>query len=301
MKPGRIVGCILSSLSCLAAAAVEVSPGTLVIHSREQAEMLTITDGGNPVPKTSIGTVRFLVDDHEYGHMIEVERMDGGLVVRPTPELEIGTYELQITVGNERVRCNVVANLGDDPDSIENRAGAAGLTADQYRRELGLYKTGRHTLQLDLPEWYYVGRQVRFEIPAPQTARFEWRVNGEVVETGYGPHTFEYTLRRAGGYRFEYLEGDSGGWSVYANADTQAREPEPRVVVLEKDQAVHLLGPAGFNDYIWLVDGEAVSTSPDLTRTFETPGIYRAECIASGGSPTDDVAFQKAIYEIRVR
>lgn len=298
--PAATALCFLLVVVQSGAAAVEISPSTVTITSREQAELLTITDRGQPVPASSIGSVQFLVDDHAYGHMVEIERVDGGLILRPTPELEIGTYELRVTVGNSRAVARVVASLEHYPDSLEARAAAEGVTPDEFRRRLGLYSTGRHVLQIDLPESYQLGRQVRFDIPAPERARYEWRVNGEAVESGYGPHVFEYTLRRPGEYRFEYVEQNLSGGTVHASAVTQAREPEPRVVDLSKDRAVHLLGPTGFSEYMWLIDGQIVSEQPDLTWDFDRTGRYRVECIASGANQSENIAFEKVIYEVIV-
>lgn len=281
--------------------AVEIAPSTIVITSREQTEKVVITERGRPVPASSIGSVQFLVDNHNYIHMIEVDRVAGGIVVRPTKDLEIGTYELRVTVGSSRVSATVLATLVHDPDSIQSRAAALGITADELRRQMGLYTTGRQSMQLDFAEWYPVGRRVRIEIPAPERARYEWRLNGESIDSGYGPHVFEYTLRRPGPHRFEYIETDPGGATVRTEAVTTVGEPETRLVNLAAKQSVHLLGPEGFTEYTWLIDGEIVSDGMDLTQSFSRPGEYRVECIASGHVTAEDVAFEKATYRIVVR
>lgn len=303
MKHGcvAIAGMLVTAALGAPAAAVEIAPSVVVLTSRAQSELLTVTDRGEPVPASSIGAVQFLVGDHAYNHMINVERTDGGIILRPTEELEIGTYTLQVAVGGTRVAAEVRATLVNEPDSIESRAAQEGLTPEQYRRQLGLYRTGRQAVEIVLPEWYYVGRQVRFEMPAFEQATYEWRVNGEIVESGSGPHVFSFTFRRPGEYRFEYVERLPNGETVHSTAVTHARDPEPATVHVDEGGAVHLQGPRGFANYTWLVDGVAVSEAADLTHTFERPGDYQVECIASGGSSPESTAFQKVIYRVIVR
>lgn len=288
-------------LSAISSTAVEISPSTVIVASRDQAELLTITDHGRPVPAPEIGSIQFLVGDHSYGHMIDVERVDGGLIVRPTPDLEIGTYDLRVTVGSSRVVATVIATLEQYPDSIENQATAEGLTPEEFRRKLGLYSTGRHIVRIELPEQYEIGRIVRLNVPAPERVRYEWRVNGEIITSGYGAHLFEHTLRRPGEYRFEYLEQNFDGGSIHATAVTRAVEPDPRVVELTTNRAVLLLGPVGFSEYVWFVDGKFLSEQQDLTREFETPAEYRVECIATGDTREQNLAFQKVAYRVIVR
>lgn len=299
MRSGWL-GTGLLLLALTPAHSVEISPDRIVIASRSQPEQLRITDQGRPVSRSAIGSVQFMVDGHSYGHMIDVERIDGGLIVRPTEDLEIGTYDLQITVGKVREHVEVVATLTNDPDSIEQRAAAEGITPEQLRQRLGLYRTGRHSLRIDVADAYTIGRRIRFDMPAPDHVRYEWHVNGEAVDSGYGPHVFEYTFRRPGEYRFEYFESGPDGSRARAAATTRAREPAAQVVEAAPDQPVRLLGPAGFSEYMWLINGEIVSGERDLERAFEAPGSYRVECVATGAA-AEHIAFQKAVYEVVVR
>lgn len=280
---------------------VEFSPSPVVFEAIATPVTVTITQNGGPLPAGSIGRVRFLIEGRDYSHMMRIEVVPVGLRLRPTRTLEIGTYQVEVTIAGRAVVLPAIATLTGEADSIANRAKAQGRSEAEILRELGLYTEGRESVNIALPEFYYVGKQVRIDMDTPEGAAYSWSVNGESAAQGQGAHEFTFVLRAAGPYEFVYTETPPGKSRIEARARTEAREEDPVAVTVTRGRRLRLSAPTGYAGYSWLIDGQPFAEGPEFLHAFMEPGDYRVECVATGNAANQDEAFRGIVYLVTVK
>jgi hypothetical protein len=283
------------------AVAIEINPPIVVMSSSDASVEVNLSVNGKPVAAAAIGPVRLLASGHNYTHMMRIERFDGKLRMTPTSSAEIGTYDLEVVVDGARASAQVQVTLDDEPNSLANRAREQGLTEMDIRHQLGLYTEGPQSVKIELPEWYYLGKQVRLNVPTPADASYQWYVNGQLEHSGSGPHTFVYPLTEPVSYEFQYIETHPDGVTIESRAQTEAREEPPVPIAVDRSRAVHLVGPPDYSGYIWLINGEFHSEDAAFIHRFSEAGQYRVECIATGNDAMTDEAFRKVLFLVSVQ
>lgn len=286
-------------LAASGAGALEAKPERLTITSDSEPVTLGITHNGAAVAAVDIGAVKLYVDQHDYDHMIVVNRADGQITIHPTPELELGMYDLavQTTHGELRVPVTALQQIADQ--GLEARAKRQGVTVDDIRAQLGMSQTvGQERITLGLGEAYYLGQTLRIamEVAAPRTA--EWTVNGEKVDAPGG--ALAYTFDQPGVYDFAYVE-KQGGRAVAMGLGTTTVIAEPPVpVTVNAGVKQTLAGPTGYGKYAWKIDGNEAGTGSTWTGTFESPGKHTATVRAETPDPGTAQVFREITFEITV-
>lgn len=284
-----------------AIADLSVEPSPVTVESRDEPVIISVMDGPASVAVNRIGSVRFRVGPHDYSHMVRVEPVGGKVRLSPTAAMEIGTYDLSLNINGRPITIPVQVTLEDEPTSLSSRASQQGLTEMDIRHQLGLYTEGRQSVSIDMPEWFYVGKRITFNMPTPAEASYEWYVNGALEKSGSGPHAFTYPLTTADQYDFRYVETSPRGAVIEARARTQAREEPPVEAEVARNRTVRLTGPSGYAAYTWLVGGEFQGEGRDFAYRFSEPGAYRVTCIATDNPSIADEAFRQVIFRVTVQ
>lgn len=282
-------------------AEVQFEPTPVTIASRETSVTIELSESGAPVSAHRIGSVRLTIDGHDYGHMVRVDRRAGVLRLTPTASMEIGTYQLEVSIGGRITSIPVYVTLEDEPTSLSSRAREQGLTEMDIRHQLGLYTEGRATVSIEMPEWFYLGKRIDLNMPTPANSSYHWYVNGELEDSGRGPHTFTFPLTTAGTYDFHYIETSPEGKLIESIAKTEAREESAVEIRTEPNRPVRLIGPPGYAGYTWLIESDFISEEIEFLHLFPDPGEYRVACIATGNEDIPDEAFRKVLFHVLVQ
>lgn len=209
-------------------AAVTADPAQVTITSPTQKVSIKLSSDGKPIAATAIKGYTFNVEARTYEYMIALTKLDGGVVISPTKEAQVGTYELTINTSSGAASVKVLMPLNDAPDSLENQAKALGITVDELLERNNVSKPyGREKVTFGVPANYVAGDTFKLDTPCPADRDYEWLVNGKSVKTGHGPEPFAFTFPSAGTYVIEYHDKKEGA----------AASGEVKIVVGEKTAA----------------------------------------------------------------
>jgi len=283
------------------AAGLLAEPSIVTFTSQDQTVAVTLTCDGTPLPADSIRGTRLLVGQHDYDEMIRVVKADGSLTITPTRFLEVGTYELEIGAAAGRTIVKVYAPLSDLPDTLQERADAAGVSLEELRRLLGLStELPGKTVRIKLPPVYYEGQVMTLRMPPSADRHFMWAVNGEVVTEGKGRNEFAYVFPKPGNYVLTYSEKAGGATVASAVASTTVTTMPPLAWEVPVNVEVSVDGPEGFTEYLWHVDGELVATGRSFKHTFSKTGQANLECLASEPKAGPPGHFIRVVYGVSV-
>ncbi len=266
---------IVSTLAIVlapAALAVEANPAQIEIKTADQAVTIGVTHDGTPVPAASITSVKLYVDNHDYDHMITVEKKDGAVTIRPTEALELGHYDLAIKTGQGEVRVPVTALQTVADEGLEARAKRQGVTVEEIKAQLGISQSvGQDRISLQFADEYNVGQTLGATMNVPDGRTAEWTVNGEKVDAPGGK--LSYTFEEPGIYDFAYLE-KAGDRILALGLDTVKVSTVGSAVEVKAGVAQTFLGPEGYGRYAWKLDGVVVGAESSWKGSFESPGNH---------------------------
>jgi hypothetical protein len=278
-----LVMCMAATLSH---GAVTATPDRVTFTSPDQSATIALSSDGSPVLALDVRGWRFLVNNHDYQHMILVEKKDGAIMIRPSAALEVGSYDLSIDTAHGPVTVRVYAPLSDLPDVVEKTAALTGMSEKRVEERLGLTTSLRpeETL-IELPPVYYEGQSMDVHMPLEPGRAGAWFVNGELVAEGSENNALAYTFNEPGEYVLIYMETENRDGQTLAVGRARAYTrvvPVPSVTVeTAVNTEMEYLPPAGYQNHLWRLDGEQVSTEPTLKHVFIVPGTYIVECQAS--------------------
>lgn len=267
--------------------AVEAVPNAIEIKTADQPVTIGVTHNGVPVSAASISSVKLYVDNHDYDHMITVEKANGAITIRPTEALELGHYDLAINTAQGEVRVPVTALQGIADEGLEARAKRQGVTVEEIRVQLGISQSvGQERIELNLPQVYYVGQSLKMDMNVGAGRTGAWLVNGEAYGTPGG--SLSYPFEQVGVYDFAYVEKE-GERTVGVAMDTVNVVAEPAIPVTVKAGVKQTLnGPAGYGKYRWKLDDVEAGTGPTWAGVFESAGTRQVTVRAE--APLEDSA-----------
>lgn len=218
-------------------AAVTASPAELTFQSPTEAKTISLTVDGEPVAAGAIGSVKLMVEKHDYDEMIRVEKSNGAITLHPTEYMEIGTYDLIIRTNHGTAVVKVYTPLEEIPSIVDQRMQEAGVSRAEARQQLGLTTpAGRERIAWDVPTQRPTGDTLALAANAAPGRTYVWQVNGATVQEGAGDSVFRYTFAQPGTYKVRYAEMQNGvviaEWNetftvggATAPADTVTAEP----------------------------------------------------------------------------
>lgn len=267
---------------------VTADPAEVTFVSPNQSFTIHLANSGTPIPAADIQGWKLLASEHDYQHMIVVEKLDGALIVTPSKAVELGSYDLRIDTAMGDVVVRVFMPLSDVPDIVEKMTALTGESEARVMKQLGLSSTtGRGEVSMTLPPVYYEGQTLEQTLAkAPEAGHTAtWFINGEIVNSDISNSGIAYTFEKPGEYVLTYIETVKEGGAVVVVARGSA---STSVVVFPGIAAETTAGtamtfsaPAGYQKHLWRVDGKEISTEDSLTHTFPTAGSSVVECLAS--------------------
>jgi hypothetical protein len=275
---------------CLPAAvshgAVTAEPAKATFTSPQQSAIIKLTNDGAPIPAKDIRGWRFIASDHDYKHMLTVEKTDGALKIAPSATMEVGSYDLNIETVQGKVSVQVFAPLSDVPSVVEKMASLTGLSEKKVKEKLGMIAAfEREDTQIDLPPVYYEGQTLELTMAAKPGHVSSWFINGDPVAEGPDQNALAYTFKEPGEYVVNYIESRSENGEIKSATRAVARTrvvPMPSVPTeVAVNTEMEFAPPPGYQKHFWLIDDQKVSTEPTLKHTFREPGTHTVECLAS--------------------
>ena len=282
------IACAFLLLAPAAFAEVTANPSTVTFNNHDQSALVSLTHNGQPIPAGSVGKSQFLVDTSDYSHMIEVTATEGGVRVSPSPQLEVGSYNLVIGTSHGPARILVYAPLADLPSILDSADVPGGPRLRALREELGFTRpTGRATVSIELPYVVRIGEPLTVTMPHDAELEYIWAINGEVVQRGLGESTFQYAFNTPGDYVLSYAERRDGVTVARTEAITRVSEPPALLHFADRGSRLSFEAPEGYAEYHWYVNGEVTGTQRTFTPQFDTAGEYvvSVHAVTPGQSP----------------
>ncbi len=295
---------------CLPAAlsygAVLADPAKVTFTSPQQSAMVKLTNDGAPIPATDIRGWRFIASDHDYVHMLTVQKMDGALKIAPSATMEVGSYDLNIETARGTVKVQVFAPLSDVPDVVEKIAALTGLSERKVKERLGLMAAfSREDTRIDLPPVYYEGQTLELGMVAKPGHLCSWFVNGDLAAEGPEQNNFSYTFKEPGDYVINYIESKSDNGEIKSATSATARTRVVPMPAVSAEVAVNaemdFAPPPGYQKHLWRIDGREVSAEPVLKQSFREPGIHAVECLATAPDTGPAQGFLRIRYSATVK
>jgi hypothetical protein len=276
------IQCIALSIALLspAAHALEADPASILINTLESAIVIRLTDSGEPLKPGDVTTTRFMVEDSNYSRMVKVTPVDGGVRLEPTPDFEVGSYDLVIETKRGTITVPVSAPLNGEQGLLEQRTEALGGARNEAMRDVGLATSlPRGTVSFKLEPQYTVGQALRIDAPATPGAAMRWLANGDVAAEGPTGNVLAYVFPAEGDYLLQLQQRRAGTeWEIISEASTLVIEPEPIVMTAKPGQRISFTAPDGYQQYTWVLAGITVSEQRKAALTFPTPGKHELTC-----------------------
>lgn len=282
-----------------AAAAVEAEPGEVTFTSLQDQSTIQLKSGGEALPGSAVQEWKLYVNEHDYDHMVEVQKGDEALTVSPSGDMEVGTYTLEIQTAKGKAEVKVHAPLTTLESIVERKAEQTGITVQQARDRFGLTsESPRADIMLDVPPIYYEGQVLTLAVPATPGQTHEWLVNGDVVHEGPNALTFALLFADTGDYFIGYRARKGDAITASDVAYTTVLSLPPTVIETNEGQTVQLQAPRGYQKYTWMMaTGPVLGSGRILRHKFDTPGIHRVVCRAEKAGP----GYAKFPYELTVK
>lgn len=285
-----LVATIALTLGLMAPAyAVTATPAVVSFDDYEESARIKLEHYGQPIAANDINGWNLMVSGNTYGHMLDVSFGNGYIDVSPSTMAEIGNYDLIVYTDLGQVTIDVHTPLSDLPDSLENRAQDMGMSVEQLENRLGETEVLWKDTEVIVgdPAVAYVGEPYALEAAEEGVVR-TWYIDGEAVDYPQGETVYYYTFDDPGIYAVGYEDIRDGETvkRLYRYV-TVTGEPAVRYIAVA-GEPVTIIGPTGYQDYDWTVDGKPVEAEAmeKLVHTFETDGIHMVELEAT--DPFDD-------------
>lgn len=296
-RPARTLAFVVASLliASPAWAAITVEPDEISLKSPAEVVSLRMTSDGTPLTAADIHGWKLEANGFNYSNLVDVTNNDGVLELVFTSLNTPANFVFSVETSKGTVVVPITASLSDDATQVKQRA--ALIEAANYKiqqRFGGTVVLPQADQPLEVLPTYYEGQSVGLTIPSSATDTVSWFVNGLMVAEGVGTNQFSYSFPEAGYYIITclvwHVEGNQNVITTRASAQTQVVPYTPVVDAATLNVPATFRGPAGYQQYLWRVDGIASGDAPNLIYTFTTPGTHTVECMASG--PVDGVTDQ---------
>lgn len=293
---------LLVGLAAAAQQTLTTNPESVAFNTQDQAVLVEALRDGQPVRIDLVRGYQFLVGTNTYEYMISVAAEDGKLRIKPTDQLEVGSYLFTADTNAGKIAMNVYAPLAKMPDSLEARAALAGVTTEEMKALLGLSTANpREVVELGLPPLYYEGQTLTLPMAPHPGRHYTWTVNGKVAREGADGHDLAYTFREPGEYVVTYVEREGGTVVASAVASTRVIPLPPLAVDVKPGSDVVLQAPDGYRRYAWTSNGKTIGAGRELRYRFSDPGLYDIE--VRGEDPVAGPAdqFSRTRYRVNVK
>lgn len=290
---------VLAASAAIAQQTLTTSPKTVTFTTQEQVASVQVLKNGQPVKIDRVRGYQFLVGKNSYDHMVSVKAENGDIRIKPTYQLEVGTYRLAVNTNAGRVLIDVRAPLSQMSDSLEARAKHAGVSPETMKKMLGLASPNpRDTIKIVLPARYYEGQTLVLTMEENPNRHCTWTVNGDVVEEGLGKNKLVYTFKEPGDYTISYTERENGNIIAAADGDTTV-EPMPAVAVEVPAHAEFIArAPDGYRRYAWRSNGTTIGNDREIRYRVGEPGIYEIEVLSEEPLTGPQDQYCRARYRI---
>lgn len=289
-------------VAATASAQLEASPSSLVFERKDIAVDLEIRYNDEPMDSAALLDHELFVNGNTYKEMLAVTGRPGGVTIRPTESLEIGSYELELDTVHGYLRLPIYAPLTAMESSLESRASALGISVDELKERMGqTTRLERGGIQLNVSPVYYVGQLLHIPLKPEANRRYQWFVNDTPLSAPRPDAALKYVFETPGDYFFRVQESNSEG-VVTAQASTLVQAAFLPAVMIETIPNRNLI-LRGANDYQvhnWSLNGKPNGTGLEWTHTFSAPGQYQVECVSRRPNSGVIGKFHVQRYTIRV-
>lgn len=283
---------------------VAVAPERLVFDNAGDSKTLNITVDGESVNAGAFEKMQILSDDgFEYKNIFRIEEADGGLRIAPTQSAYNGAYFLVLTRGDETTRVPLLVSIppaetvaDGEPaqaESPQSESEQAAAQADPYQNAT--------VIDLPIPEVMYQGETLELPMTTDTEREWAWVVNGDVVQNGFGNHTFQFQFQTPGTYALSYVEQEDDAVISYGTRNVLVLGEAPRAITVAPGQALTLTGPEGFAEYEWTVNGIVQSQQIGLQWTFTQPGLHEIRMTARTLRPDQRDLYEQRTYQVSVQ
>lgn len=285
----------LFTLGPLAFADVVVSPERLVFENSTDPKSLDITVDGEAMREGAFDEIRVMSDDgFEYKNIFRIEGEEGGIRVTPTQSAFNGAYFLDLKRNHETSRVPLLVSI--TPETPQE----AGTTVEGAPAQTDAYANAT-VIDLPLPEMLYQGETLQLPMTTEAARAWAWIVNGDVVQDGFGSHTFQYQFQTPGTYAISYVEQEGDTVIGYGTRNVLVLGEAPRSITIPAGEPITLTGPDGFAAYEWTVDGIVQSQQIGLQWTFTEPGLHEIRMTARTLRPDQADVYEQRVYQVAVQ
>jgi len=297
-----LAAAVLTVSAAVAQQTLTTSPEAVTFTTQEQVASVQVLKSGRPVEIDRVRGYQFLVGKNTYGHMITVKAENENIRIKPTEQLEVGTYTLAVNTNAGRVLIDVRAPLSGMSDSLQARAERAGVAPETMKQMLGLASANpREAVAFTLPQRYYEGQTLVLTMKEHPDRYYTWAVNGEVVEEGLGKNELVYTFKEPGDYLISYTERENGNIIAAAAGDTIV-EPIPAVAIEMPAYSEFVArAPDGYRRYAWRSNGATIGNGREVRYRLNEPGIYEVEVLSEDPMTGRPGQFSRTRYRIVAR
>ena len=298
------VMCALILLPVYGHAAVTADPATITFTAPNQSATVKILSDGVPLSAKEMTAWRLMASDHDYKHMLTLEKLDGAVKIAPSPTVESGSYDLQLDTAKGTAHIQVLTPLKDVKDAVAQAEAKTGLTEAQIREEVKLHPVAESQgIQLTLPPTYYEGQTLEMTLPAQPGHSYSWSVNGDLVAED--TNAISYTFKEPGAYTLGSLDTvKQDGKTVTVGSATASTNvismPEQPVETTVRRETI-FAAPSGYKTFAWKVDGQDAAGGATLKQRFPNAGEHLVECLATAPETGPEKGFQRARYLVTVK
>ena len=296
---------LLLALCCapLPAAAIEATPGSLTFNRQTDTFEVRLTDAGEPLAAADIEATRFMVGESNYGRMISVTPIEGGIRIAGTGFLEVGTYLLVIETRRGTTSLSVRVPLKGETSILDQRTQALGGAKDEAMREIGLSTpVTRGSMRFILPQRYIVGQGLRLAAPGEPGLVYRWLVNGGLEAEGAGALELTYIFTAESDYTVRLEQRSiSGDWKLACESTTMAEQSTTVDATAKPGQRMTFTAPEGYGKYSWTLDDKPVGKERKAVITFPTAGTYAIVCRCEDRSSDIPGSFYNVRYEVTAK
>lgn len=290
-----------AALCCAAAAEVTADPAAAVFNGADEAVTLRLLADGQPVPAADITGFRLLAGGGDYRHMLRMEPGEGVVTLRPSPTVEVGSYDLAVETRKGTAWARVYTPLSRHQTSLQTLADRLHIPLEELKREIGMTRDfGAPRITVEMPPVHYAGHAFRLALPGGGDVRRVWKINGETVADGPEAAVLDHVFADPGSHVVSYAEyqGDRRVAGFSELLEVVAEPPVPVTVASRTE--LTLTGPDGFRKYSWEVDGKKAYADQKLSQTFDAPGAHTVTVTGAAPAEGNPKAFRKITYLVKV-
>ena len=288
----------------IALADVVVAPQRLVFDNAFDGKTLNVTVDGEPASAGAFEKIQVMSDDgFEYKNIFRIEERDGGLQITPTQSAFNGAYFLDLKRGDQTSRVPLFVSIAPEETVAEDEPAqpeSSLPSAEQTTAPAETYQNA-NVIDLPIPEVMYRGEMLELPMTTEAEREWTWVVNGDVVQDGFGSHTFQYQFPSPGTYTLSYLEREDDTVIGYGTRNILVLGEAPRSITVPAGEPVTLMGPEGFAEYEWTVNGTVQSQQIGLQWTFTQPGVHEIRMTARTLRPDQGDVYEQRTYQVAVQ